>query len=166
MRRALAGLIAALALLGPGAAVAVAACPQTSVADIEDEVMCPVCGTPLSLAIEAPQARREREFIVELVERCQSKAAIKAALAAEFGASVLAVPADEGAGRAAWLVPVLMLLLTTAGVAAATLRWRWHRPAAAGGPHRDADPAVGDDSGEAEGERSARVEADLARYDL
>ena len=155
MRRALAALIAALALLGPGAAVALAACPQTSVADIEDEVMCPVCGTPLSLAIEAPQARREREFIAELVERCQSKAQIKTALAAEFGARVLAVPEDEGTGRAAWLVPVLVLLLTTAGVAATTLRWRRQRPAAAG---RDA--------GGADGERSERLEADLARYDL
>ena len=110
MRRALAGLVAALALLGPATPVALAACPQTSVADIEDEVMCPICGTPLSLAIEAPQARREREFIIERVERCQSKAQVKAALVAEFGAGVLAVPEDEGVGRAAWLVPLLVLV--------------------------------------------------------
>ena len=152
MRRALAGLVVGLALLGPGAAVALAACPQTSVADIEDEVMCPVCGTPLSLAIEAPQARRQREFIIERVERCESKAAIKTALATEFGASVLAVPEDEGVGRAAWLVPVLVLALSAAGAVAATLRWRRRR-----------EPAAPDD---AEHEPSARLDADLARYDL
>ena len=155
MRRALAGLIACLALLGPGAALAVAACPQTSVADIEDEVMCPVCGTPLSLAIEAPQARREREFIVDLVERCRSKQEIKTALASEFGPSVLAVPADDGFDRAAWLVPVLVLLLASAGTVAATIRWRRRRPAPGG-----------ERAGEATGEDAARLDADLARYDL
>ena len=35
-------------------------CPKTTLGDIEDEVMCPVCGTPLGLATEAPQAQRER----------------------------------------------------------------------------------------------------------
>ena len=155
MRRALTGLVAALALLGPGAAVALAACPRTSVADIEDEVMCPICGTPLSLAIEAPQARRERDFIIERVERCESKAQVKAALVAEFGASVLAVPEDEGVGRAAWLVPMLVLALSAAGAAAATWRWRRRRaPTVHGAP---------DDE---ERERSARLDRDLARYDL
>ena len=152
MRAVVLGVVALLSL---APAAAAQDCPQTTLGDIEDEVMCPVCGTPLSLAIEAPQARREREFIAELVERCQSKAQIKTALAAEFGARVLAVPEDEGTGRAAWLVPVLVLLLTTAGVAATTVRWRRQRPAASG---RDA--------GGADGERSERLEADLARYDL
>ena len=38
------------------------AAPQTSIADVEDEVMCPICGTLLELA-ESPQAQRERAFI-------------------------------------------------------------------------------------------------------
>ena len=78
MRRALA---LAAALLAVTASTAVAAdCPQTSVADIEDEVFCPVCGTPLSLATEAPQAIQERAFIQRLVDDCRSKDEIKAAL--------------------------------------------------------------------------------------
>ena len=38
-------------------------CPKTTLGDVEDEVMCPVCGTPLGLATEAPQAERERALI-------------------------------------------------------------------------------------------------------
>ena len=44
------------ALLAPAAAALAADCPQTTLGDVEDEVMCPVCGVPLGLATEAPQA--------------------------------------------------------------------------------------------------------------
>ena len=46
MRRLAAALVAALALVvAPSAAAA--DCPKTTLGDVEDEVMCPVCGTPL-----------------------------------------------------------------------------------------------------------------------
>ncbi len=56
MRRALAGALAALALLL--AAPAALACPKTTLADVEVEVMCPVCGTPLGLDTESPHSIR------------------------------------------------------------------------------------------------------------
>ena len=34
---------------------------RTTLGDVEDEVMCPVCGTPLALATEAPQAIQQRD---------------------------------------------------------------------------------------------------------
>jgi cytochrome c-type biogenesis protein CcmH len=83
---------------------AAAKCPQTSLAQIEKEVMCPVCGTPLALA-EAPQAKRERKLIADLIAQCQSKTAIKERLVKEFGEAVLATPNNSGFGRAAYLVP-------------------------------------------------------------
>ena len=43
--------------------------------------MCTVCGTTLGLATEAPQAQRERAFILARVERCETKEQIRAALA-------------------------------------------------------------------------------------
>ena len=156
MRRLAAVLLIAGSLLGPGAAVAAAACPQTSVADIEDEVMCPVCGTSLALAIEAPQARRERAFIFDQVEQCRSKDEIKLALVREFGPSVLAVPEDEGFARAAYLVPVLGLVAAMLAVTLATLRWRRRRPG-------DDEPASQTEPSSAAAER---LTADLRRYDL
>ena len=132
-RRRCARLIAAVlaaALVAAAALPAVAAaCPKTSLPDVEDEVICPVCGTPLALAGDAPQAERQRAFIRERVDRCESKPQIKAALEAEFGSDVLGAPSDEGANLAAYLVPALALALAGGATVAAALRWRRARTA-------------------------------------
>ncbi len=155
MRRALALMLAALALAAPATAIA-ANCPQTTVGDVEDEVMCPVCGTPLNLATDAPQARRERAFIQSLVEQCKSKNEIKNSLASEFGDRVLAMPDDKGFGLTAYLVPALGLLAAIAAVTLAAMRWR-RNPRAAGPEAAGPAPDPRD---------AARLEADLERYKL
>jgi cytochrome c-type biogenesis protein CcmH len=116
-------LILALALLSAGSAVA-ATCPRTSVADLEEEVMCPVCGTSLGLAREAPQARRERAFIAKLVASCRSEEQIKAALVEEFGPGVLALPSSRGFGAAAYMLPIAGGLIVLAIVLLTLARWR------------------------------------------
>jgi cytochrome c-type biogenesis protein CcmH len=155
MRRALAAFLL-LALLAPTAASA-AACPKTSLADVEDEVMCPVCGVPLGLATEAPQAQRERAFIQREVERCKSKTEIKNELVAQFGDRVLALPPEKGFNLAAYLVPAAIVLVGAAAVTTIALRRR-RTPAAASNGSAPA-PAVAS-------EDAARLEADLERYDL
>jgi cytochrome c-type biogenesis protein CcmH len=157
--RASRALIIALMALLAAPAAALAQCPQTSLGDIESEVMCPVCGTPLSLATEAPQAQEQREFITERIERCESEDEIKAALVAEFGEGVLATPGDDGFDLAAYVIPGLALLAAAGGIAFATLRWRRARAAApatdSGGPPSRSASAD-----------SERLAADLERYDL
>jgi cytochrome c-type biogenesis protein CcmH len=151
--RRLAALAAAgLALLCSPPALA-AECPKTTLGDVEDEVMCPVCGTPLALATEAPQAQRERELVQRLIDGCKSKGEIKAALATEFGDSVLALPDDEGFDLAAYVVPALAILLGVAAVGAAW--WRWRRR------HGPDESQPASPAGDA-----ARLEADIERYDL
>jgi cytochrome c-type biogenesis protein CcmH len=120
VRRALA-LAVALALL---AAPAASACPRTSVADLEDEVMCPVCGESLALAREAPLAQRERALIQRLVARCETKRQIKAELVAQFGPSVLALPEDHGFDATAYLVPAGGGVAALAATALLLRRWR------------------------------------------
>ena len=112
--------------------------------------MCPVCGTPLALATEAPQAQRQRELVERLIADCRSKDQIKARLVAEFGDEVLALPDDEGFDLAAWLVPGLAALLGAVGVALAAFRWRRQ----AHEPHAG-EPVA-----------SERLDIDLDRYDL
>ena len=56
MRAWIAAVVTLTALVVTAAAAA-ADCTKTSVSDLEDEVMCPVCGTSLGLAREAPQAQ-------------------------------------------------------------------------------------------------------------
>ncbi|HEV2772189.1 MAG TPA: cytochrome c-type biogenesis protein CcmH [Thermoleophilaceae bacterium] len=165
--RALAVTAAALAVAVAPAGALGAACPRTSVAEIENEVMCPVCKTPLGLAQEAPQADRERAFILERVEQCQSKAEIKAALAAEFGDEVLAMPEDEGFDLAAYLVPLLGVVGGLGACALAVVRWRGRRasaPLPPGSSEVSGHPSTGDPK--LEPDAAARLERDLDRYDL
>jgi len=155
MRRALATIALAL-LLAPAAAVA-ADCPKTSLADVEDEVMCPVCGVPLGLATEAPQAQRERAFIQREAESCKSKQQIKDELVAQFGDRVLALPPDKGFNLAVYLVPAAIVLAGAAAVTTVALRRR-RTPAAASNGSGPSQTIADDDA--------ARLEADLQRYDL
>ena len=156
MRRALvAGLVAAL-LVAPAAAVA-QDCPRTTLADVEDEVMCPVCGTPLGLAAEAPQAQQQRDYIQELISRCRSKDEVKQALVAEFGQSVLALPGDQEdddfGDVLVYAVPAVGIALAAGGIAFAVVRWRRHS-----GP-KGGEPALAGTDG-------SRLDDDMDRYDL
>jgi len=130
VRALIALLVALAALVGAGAASA-ADCTKTSGSDLEDEVMCPVCGTSLGLAREAPQARRERAYIARLVKRCRSKDEIKAALVAQFGESVLAAPSKDGFNLSAYVVPLVAMLLAGAALIIGLLRWRRAGPTGA-----------------------------------
>jgi cytochrome c-type biogenesis protein CcmH len=156
-RAALAALVAAL-VLAPAAAAQ--DCPRTTLADVEDEVMCPVCGTPLGLASEAPQAERERDYIQELIAQCKSKDEVKQALVAEFGESVLALPGDQGdddlGDVLVYVVPAVGIALAAGGIAFAVVRWRRHASATAG-PTGGAATA---------GTDGARLDEDMERYDL
>ena len=157
MRRALAGLLTAAALLAAAPAALAADCPQTTLADVENEVMCPVCGTPLALATEAPQANRERAFIQRQVNACRSKDEIKQALVAQFGDSVLALPGDENSDFGdvlVYVIPGLGVVFALGGVLVATRRWRRR------GEDSPAQPAAPSAAG------TARLDADLERYDL
>jgi len=151
-------LLAILALAAAPAAMA-QDCPKTTLGDIEDEVMCPVCGTPLGLASEAPQAQRERAYIERLIASCKSKDQVKQALVREFGDTVLALPADQGdddfGDVLVYVVPTLGILLAAGGIAFAVLRWRRRGggPGARGG-------------GVLAGADGSRLEDDMERYDL
>jgi cytochrome c-type biogenesis protein CcmH len=144
----------ALAVVAVAASPAWAAEPRASLTDIEDEVMCPICGTPLSLAA-APQAERERAFIRRLIGRGQTKDEIKDALVREYGEEVLATPDSGGFDLAAWLVPAGGLLLAAIALVIGVRQWR-RRGA-------DREPAAADELDPADSER---LRSDLARYDL
>jgi cytochrome c-type biogenesis protein CcmH len=146
---------AAFAGLGITAIPAAAAEPRASLTDIEDEVMCPICGTPLNLA-EAPQAERERAFIRRQIANGQTKEEIKDALVREYGPEVLATPESEGFDLAAWLVPGGGILLAVLALALAVRRWRGRTP--------DGEPPAEEDQLDAADRE--RLRSDLARYDL
>jgi cytochrome c-type biogenesis protein CcmH len=153
--RRLVAITLLLAFAAPSVALA-QDCPKTSLGDIEDEVMCSICGTPLGLAAEAPQAQRERAYIERLIADCRSKDEIKRALVAQFGESVLALPGDAGDDNGledtlVYVIPAVGLLLAAGGIAFALRRWR-------GRPRSDKPATATPDS--------SRVDLDMERYDL
>ncbi|HYM66857.1 MAG TPA: cytochrome c-type biogenesis protein CcmH [Patescibacteria group bacterium] len=153
MRATALGLLLALSLAF--AAPALAAHPRASLTDIEDEVMCPICGTLLELS-DSPQAQREKVFISELIARGKTKAQIEDALVAQYGQGVLALPKGSGFALSAYLVPIVAFAVAVTALALGVLRWR--RNAEPAGP---APAAAGP-----KGEDAERLDADLARYDL
>ena len=146
-------VLAALALLAPAAFAE----QHVTLAQIEEEVMCPVCGTLLQLA-EAPQAQRQKAFISRLIDEGRSEAQIKDALVAEYGDEVLALPQGSGFSLSAYVVPIVAFLLAAVALAVGVMRWR-----RAG---NDAQPPGKGRAGGPTDEDSQRLDADLARYDL
>jgi len=116
-------LLAVLALLATPA-VAMASEAKPTLAEIEDAVMCTVCGVPLSLAREAPAAKRERALITELIGAGKSKSQIEDALVKQYGEQVLATPRSNGFDLWAWLIPAGLILLAAVGLFALINSWR------------------------------------------
>jgi cytochrome c-type biogenesis protein CcmH/NrfF len=142
----------ALLTLAPLASAA----PRASVSEIESEVMCPVCGTLLELA-ESPQALRQKAFVSRLASEGRSKEQIKDALVAEYGNEVLALPQGSGFSLSAYLVPIVAFVIALVALTIGVLRWR------RAGDSGDGDGPAARGPSDAD---AARLDADLARYDL
>jgi cytochrome c-type biogenesis protein CcmH/NrfF len=155
MRRALA-MLACLSLLLASPAAALAAPQRASLPDIEDEVMCVVCGTPLNVS-QSPQADRERAFIQRLIDQGTTKAEIKQALVAQYGERVLGLPKDSGVNVAVYVVPIVAVLVAAGVIGFSVMRWRRART-------RPGEPLVATSPRAAAEDK--RLSADLERYEL
>jgi cytochrome c-type biogenesis protein CcmH len=150
-------LLLALTVLLSGAPPALAATAQTSIHDVEGEVMCPICGTLLELA-ESPQAERERALVKRLIAAGRTKAEVKEVLVAQYGRAVLALPSSSGFDLSAYLVPAIAFAAAAVALALGVRRWR-----RAGKASAAEEPATAEGP---RGEDAERLEADLSRYDL
>ena len=127
------------------AAPAAASEQKPTAAELESELVCPVCETTLDTS-DAPVARRMKAFIRARIAAGDTKSEIKAKFVDQFGTGVLAVPPRKGFDLVAWLLPLAGLAVGVVVVGA--LAWRWSRV------RGDAPPADG---------RAARSGARAAR---
>jgi cytochrome c-type biogenesis protein CcmH len=139
--------LAAVCVVAPGARGQ----DPPNAADLEAELVCPVCETTLDQS-DAPVAQRMKAFIRERIAAGDSEEEIKDALVAEFGPGVLATPSKSGFGLLAWLVPLVALL--AGAVAVALLIRAWSRRRSPPGLHEPLDP-----------ELERRVDEELARFE-
>jgi cytochrome c-type biogenesis protein CcmH len=148
-------IISAIGLLIVGIVPASAGAAETSASlpDIEDEVMCTICGTLLAES-DSPQADRERALIRNLIAQGEGKDQIKDALVAEYGPRVLATPTGHGFDLLAWLVPGVGIALAIGGIAFMLVRRRT-RPGNSVAPADDLDSA-----------ELARLDKDMSSYEL
>jgi cytochrome c-type biogenesis protein CcmH len=117
-------------LLGALLAGAASAAPPNA-ADLEAELVCPVCETTLDQS-NAPVAERMKTFIRVRIAAGDSEQEIKDALVAEFGTGVLAEPPGGGFGLLAWLLPLVALV--GGAIVVAVLIRAWSRRGPPGGP--------------------------------
>jgi cytochrome c-type biogenesis protein CcmH len=144
-------LVACAALTLLAAAPAAAGEQNPTAAELESELVCPVCETTLDSS-DAPVARQMKARIRERIAAGDSKSEIKAYFVDQFGTGVLAVPPRQGFGWIAWLLPLAGLGAGLLVVGA--LAWRWSRrrdgPVEAG----PLDPAL-----------ERELDAELARFE-
>jgi cytochrome c-type biogenesis protein CcmH/NrfF len=148
-------LVALLALVA-APATALAAQPRVSFNDLEDEVMCDVCGVPLNIA-ESPRAEQQRQEIKGMIAQGMTKKQIKSELVSRYGPSILATPENHGFELAAYLVPIAAVLAALAALAIALPRWRRRRPSA-GADDEDDGPAA------LSAADRRRLDEDMARF--
>jgi cytochrome c-type biogenesis protein CcmH len=153
MRPLLVALLA-LALAAP----ALASEERPTPAELESELVCPVCESTLDTS-NAPVAIRMKEIIRERIAQGRTKGEIKAELVAQFGTGVLATPPKEGFDLIAWVLPLLGLVVGAAAVGA--LAWRWSRRD--GGEGGEGGTGVGSDGLDPDLER--RLDRELARFE-
>lgn len=143
-------LLATIVIVFVGAPSAFAAEPPRA-ADLEAELVCPVCETTLDQS-NAPVAERMKLFIRERIAAGDSEEQIKAELVAQFGEKVLANPSKSGFGLLAWLLPLAVLAVGALGVAVLIRSWSGRRTRV-----RDDEPIDAD--------LERRLDEELARFD-
>jgi len=110
-----------------------------SQAELEGEVMCPVCGTTLDQS-SSPAAQQIKRAIAAWITAGHTKSEIKSALVAEYGESILAAPPRHGFGLLAWWLPIggIVVAAVVVGLGA----WRWSRAREPAPRAVQLDPAV------------------------
>ena len=136
--------------LGVGAGAASAAEPPRA-ADLEAELVCPVCSTTLDQS-DAPIAQRMKAFIRERIAAGDSDDEIKDALVAELGPGVLATPPRSGFGLLAWAIPLAAIVAGAIALGLLVRSWSRRRPPPP--PEPPVDPAL-----------ERRVDEELARFE-
>jgi cytochrome c-type biogenesis protein CcmH len=148
-----------LACLVPASPV-LASEQSPTLAELESEVYCPTCQTPLALS-SSPIAERMRAVIRQWIAEGDTKSEIKAKLVEQFGERVLAAPPKKGFNLIAWVLPIAGIAI--AGGLLGFAAWRWTQAGKRG--ERDeggAPPAV---ESPLDPELARRLDEELARFD-
>ena len=141
------------------AAPAAASEQHPTLAELEGQLMCPICeGETLAQSDSAP-AQQIKAYIQRRVDQGATRSQIKNELVVMWGKRILAAPPRHGFDLLAWLLPIVGVLGGAAVLG--VLAWRWTR-------QREPEPAPqrwslnGHPLGPDE---ERRLDEELARFD-
>ena len=137
MKRALAVVAAALALVGPAAASE----QHPTQHELESELICPTCHTTLDQS-SAPVALQMKALVALRIAAGDTRSEIEARIVAEYGRSVLAKPDTRGFDLLAWVLPIAALLVGAVVVGLAAWRWSRRRVGGEEPPHEPLGPEL------------------------
>jgi cytochrome c-type biogenesis protein CcmH len=151
-------LLFAVALLAPVPAHATEEHPTQ--AEVEKELICPVCKPATLDQSDSEIARNMKGFIARRIAAGDTKSEIKDELVDQFGPQVLAAPPRSGFNWLAWVLPIAGLALGAVVVGLAAWRWSRSRERSADLPleSRNGRPSI-------DPELERRLEEELARFE-
>lgn len=153
---------AILLLLLSFVAPASGATPRTSLEEVEAELMCVTCGTPLNQS-NAPQALEERDKIESLVAEGRTKQEAIDAMVAIYGDPVLIDPPESGLRIARIAIPGAAAVLGVTLLVVLIARWR-RRARQDGDDGPSAGPDLDSSSPGLTDDDRRRLDAELERY--
>jgi cytochrome c-type biogenesis protein CcmH len=102
--------------------------PPTTAEDrmwaISETIKCPTCRSQSTADSDAPASQEIRAEILRRIDEGDSDDQIRAYFASRFGEQILLTPRSSGAAGVVWVLPVVALVATAAGLTFAFLRWR------------------------------------------
>ena len=119
--KALLLVAAALVLAAPAAASE----RHPTLAELEDQLMCPVCAGETLAQSDSPPAQQIKAHIQRRIGEGATRSQIKDELVEEWGTRILAAPPRHGFDLLAWALPLVGLLGGAAAIG--FLAWRWSR---------------------------------------
>jgi cytochrome c-type biogenesis protein CcmH len=149
--KAFAVLAAALLFAAP----ALASERHPTLAELEPQIMCPVCHTTIDQS-DSAIAQRMKSFIRGRIAAGDTASQIKDKLVAQFGPAVLANPPKKGFDLLVWVLPLVGVVGGAAVLG--VLAWRWSRGRGA--------EQLRSAGGPLEPELEQRLDEELARFDV
>ena len=105
------------------AAPALASEQHPTLAELEGELMCPICEGETLAQSDSPAAQRIKAYIQQRIAAGATRSQIKQELVDQWGKRILAAPERHGFDLIAWLLPLAGVVggATVLGF----LAWRW-----------------------------------------
>jgi cytochrome c-type biogenesis protein CcmH len=91
---------------------------------VAETVKCPTCRSQSAADSDAPASQEIRAEILRRIDDGQNDDEIRDYFASRFGEQILLTPRSSGAAGLVWILPIVGLVATAAGLVFAFVRWR------------------------------------------